>query len=184
MLVDMIKDYDTEQKQFLKDLRSKIVTHLGQHYDAKKIFTFLSKSAIISIDEKTKNIYIGTANEFSLSQIKKFLTKGLNQAIEEIYNPQFSLKLVCYAPFQTAKHDLLIDLKKVLNISDKPEKEMKIDSKTTKTFTDQFGIMFDEKFTFDNFIAGSSSKMAFNAAQKTAEAPGIAYNPLFIYGQV
>lgn len=184
MLVDMIKDYDTEQKQFLKELRAKIVSHLGQNYDAKKIFTFLSKSGIISVDEKTQHIYIGTANEFSLSQIKKFLTKGLNQAIEEVYNPQFSLKLVCYAPFQTTKHDLLIDLKKVLNISDKPEKEMKIDHKTKKTFTDQFGIMFDEKFTFDNFVAGSSSKLAFNAAMQTSEKPGLVYNPLFIYGQV
>lgn len=184
MLVDMIKDYDTEQKQFLKELWTKVVTHLGQNYDAKKIFTFLSKTGIVSIDEKAKHIYIGASNEFSLSQIKKFLTKGINQAIEDVYNPQFSLKLICYAPFQTAKHDLLIDLKKVLNISDKPEKEMKIDTKTKKTFTDQFGIMFDEKFTFETFIAGSSSKMAFNAAQKTAEAPGAAYNPLFIYGQV
>ncbi len=180
----MIKDYDTEQKQFLKELWIKIVIHLGQHYDIKKIFTFLSKSGIVAIDEKTKHIYVGVANEFSLSQIKKFLTKGLNQAIEDVYNPQFSLKLICYAPFQAGKHDLLIDLKKVLNIADKPEKEMKIDNKTKKTFTDQFGIMFDEKFTFDNFVAGSSSKMAFNAAQQTAEKPGTAYNPLFIYGQV
>ena len=58
MLVDMIKEYDTEQKQFLKELWTKVVTHLGQHYDAKKIFTFLSKSGIISIDEKAKHIYI------------------------------------------------------------------------------------------------------------------------------
>lgn len=149
----MIQEYDTEQKQFLKDLRTKVVVHLAQSNDPKKIFTFLSKSGIISIDEKAKNIFIGVANEFSLSQIKKFLTKGLNQAVEELYNPQFSIKLVCYAPFQTGKHDLLADFKKILNISDKPEKEIKIDGKIKKTFTDQFGILFDEKFTFDNFVA-------------------------------
>jgi|GEM_PF-218527 len=184
MLINMIDQYDTEQKQFLKDLRTKVVLHLGQNHDPKKIFTFLSKSGIVSIDEKSKHVFIGVANEFSLSQIKKFLNKGINQAIEDVYNPQFSVKLVCFGPFQTGKHDLLLDFKKVLNISAQPEKEMKIDSKTKKTFTDQFGIMFDEKFTFDTFVAGSSSKMAFNAAQKTAEAPGTAYNPLFIYGQV
>ena len=61
---------------------------------------------------------------------------------------------------------------------------MKIDHKTKKTFTDQFGILFDEKFMFDTFVAGSSSKMAFSAAQQTAEKPGLVYNPLFIYGQV
>lgn len=180
----MIDQYDAEQKQFLKDLRTRLVTHLGQNHDPKKIFTFLSKSGIVSIDEKAKHIFIGVANEFSLSQIKKFLTKGLNQSIEEIYNPQFSLKLVCYAPFQTGKNDLLIDLKKTLNITEKIDKEITIDSTTKKTFSDQFGIIFDEKFTFDNFVAGNSSKMAFSAAQQTAEKPGIAYNPLFIYGQV
>lgn len=38
------------------------------------------------------------------------------------------------------------------------------------------------KYTFENFVIGSSNQYATAAAQKTAENPGYAYNPLFLYG--
>ena len=40
-----------------------------------------------------------------------------------------------------------------------------------------------EQYTFENFVVGSSNKFAYNAARAVAEAPGMSYNPLFIYGQ-
>lgn len=39
-------------------------------------------------------------------------------------------------------------------------------------------------FTFENFIVGSSNRMAHAAAFATAQNPGKVYNPLFIYGGV
>ncbi|MCI8521473.1 MAG: chromosomal replication initiator protein DnaA [Clostridia bacterium] len=38
------------------------------------------------------------------------------------------------------------------------------------------------KYTFENFVVGSSNEYANAAAKKTAESPGHIYNPLFIYG--
>lgn len=41
-----------------------------------------------------------------------------------------------------------------------------------------------EDYTFENYAVGGSNQMAFAAAQAVAARPGLAYNPLFIYGGV
>jgi len=42
----------------------------------------------------------------------------------------------------------------------------------------------DPRFTFKNFIVGSSNEFAFAACQAVAEKPGESYNPLYLHGGV
>ena len=41
----------------------------------------------------------------------------------------------------------------------------------------------NKAFTFESFVSGSGSKLAYAAAKAVAENPGEVFNPLFIYGE-
>ena len=42
--------------------------------------------------------------------------------------------------------------------------------------------IFNEKYTFNNFVVGKSNQFVYAAAKNVAENPGMNFNPLFIYG--
>lgn len=46
------------------------------------------------------------------------------------------------------------------------------------------GIYLNPKYTFENFVVGTSNQFAQAAARSISESPGRTYNPLFIYGGV
>ena len=45
-------------------------------------------------------------------------------------------------------------------------------------------ITLNPKYTFDTFIVGGSNRLAAAVARAVADAPGVTYNPLFLYGGV
>src|SRR5512139_2580135 len=48
----------------------------------------------------------------------------------------------------------------------------------------QIGMRINPGFTFDNFVSGRANQLARAAALQIADNPGVAYNPLFVYGGV
>jgi len=84
--------------------------------------------------------------------VKKFFAKPLKESINEVYNPHFTVKFVVYAKFTTS-NDLLVDLKKLLNIKEIKNSALISEKKILKNeLSEFFGILFDPKFTFDTFV--------------------------------
>ncbi len=180
---DMIDSYDKQTQNLLKDLWSSILQHLWKSIDSKKIISFLSKAAVVAIDQETKTIYIGVPNDFVLIQVKKFFSDALQEAVQSVYNNQFGVVMMIYTDLQDTKHPLLVDSKLVLNIKEKVTKK-DISPAMKNTLSQYFGILFDPNYTFDTFVVGEHNRFAFSAAKAAAQEPGNAYNPLFLYGNV
>lgn len=184
MLIDIVSNYDTSTKQHLRGIRKEMISFLDAQHDSKKILTFLSKCALLSIDEKEKKLYLWAPNDFVLSQVKKFFKWALQEAIHKTYNSEYSLELTSYPDLQQWDHELQIPLKKQLSGTVQKKKEITLDPKTKDTLSDYFGILFEKKYTFNNFVIWSNNELAASAAQAIAEKPWEVYNPYFIYWDV
>jgi chromosomal replication initiator protein len=57
-------------------------------------------------------------------------------------------------------------------------------AKTRNSLSHSYRQGLNERYTFDNFVVGSSNELAFAACQAIAGQSGIRYNPLFLYGGV
>ena len=74
------------------------------------------------------------------------------------------------------------------NISLKKDvQKIKINQHTTYSdlsFIDSVSMKTNSKFTFDNFVVGESNRMPYAASKRICEKNSLAYNPLFIHGDV
>lgn len=64
------------------------------------------------------------------------------------------------------------------------EDELKITKQIQPAFTKFSKHNLNENYTFESFIVGDSNRLAYISAMKVADNPGIAANPLYIFGSV
>lgn len=185
MFENIVENYDEKKISYLNNLWEKIIEKLVLQEDKKKILSFLNKSWIVQIDDKSQKVYIWLSNEFFVAQVKKIFQKSLNKAIKEVYNPSFSATFIVYDKFQSWRSPLQLNLTKFFWTKKKKEQETIKKKTTTKNVLSNFtGNNIDYNYRFDNFVVWRSSQLAYSAAQAVSENMWKVHNPLFIYGWV
>ena len=102
--------------------------------------------------------------------------------LEEHYLPLIEKALVA-AGAENVAVEFVVDGSRPANPEDAApaeEKTAKPKAKTPKSCN--VGIGLNPRHTFDNFVVGPSNSFAHAASLAVVEAPGRAYNPLFVYG--
>ena len=186
----------SDQQQHYRTIRLDIIKYLETQTDPKKIVSFLGQACISGIDEDSLTITIWVPNEFILVQVKKFFGELLQQAVREVYNPQYGshIKVV-----STLHDHHPIDLKKILlhgsdvqwitnstltRQSASATNTPIYDDSLTRSLTDYFGVLFDRRFQFENYIVWANNEFAYTLMERIAQAPGSEYNPFFLHGYV
>ncbi|MBS3984893.1 MAG: chromosomal replication initiator protein DnaA [Selenomonadales bacterium] len=129
-------------------------THLGKH----QFDTWLLPCKAVSLQGQT--MYILAATEFNRNWLENNYTGIVQKALSTV-----------------AGRDL--DIKFVSNKDDIPTIQP-----VAERGQDDSALGLNPRYVFDSFVIGESNRFAHAAALAVAEAPGRAYNPLFIYGGV
>lgn len=121
------------------------------------------------IDQPLKPVYV-IDDKLALEVISDFNEKTIRARY---------LSMITEAVSQVAGREMSIELMSVKERIEWQERQKKEEQPAIRGVN-----MFNPRSTFETFVVGSSNRFAHAASLAVAEAPGVAYNPLFLYGGV
>lgn len=158
----------TAQQIDTKELWEQILTQVELSISSANFNTWFRDSGIVKIDDGV--VYIGVPSQF----FKDWYMKKFHSLLVKIVRSlDYDIRNVEYVIVRDEKRR-------------HSEKSFKTRSATDELPLDQYYIdkkdNLNPRYTFDTFVVGSFNELAHAAAQAVVKRPGIAYNPLFIYG--
>lgn len=139
-----------------------ILTYVRSHIPEGQYRTWFSQVQALGIEDGI--FMIGVPSSFARDWLKNHYTEVLEAALKELgaASPKVGFQVTSFAA---------------------PEQPDMFQPKPIPTQTqDTPRPRLNPKYVFSNFVVGQNNNLASAAALAVAEAPGRAYNPLFIYG--
>ena len=113
-------------------------------------------------------IYLISPNSFIKSKIESFYLNRLNAMLNEYLPEKHLFKIITK---EQAAEEIAKTSSYEINV---PEPDLESKYKTG----------LNNSYTFDNFVVGSSNRLAYTSAMKVADQPGVVANPFYIFGDV
>lgn len=131
------------------------------------------------LDDSEDNLTIAVPNVFA---IRQFQVKYDSQVRTILKKNGVDAKKINYV-VNTKTKRAVINRETTRDSSDNLSESRKVDSiLPSRSPVSRNGL--NPRYTFENFIVGSSNDLAYTACQAAATNPGVKYNPLFLYGGV
>ncbi len=139
------------------------VAQLDSKLDSHSFETWIVPIKPLGIDGRS--FRLGVPSRFFANWLEKHHANILRETLREITGSEFDLDFDIIA-------------------SEEPPLEIVSEKPVSSPRRTANGTYLNPKYTFQNFVVGSSNQFAHAAAKAVAEDPAHRYNPLFIYGGV
>jgi chromosomal replication initiator protein len=160
----------------MNQLWQETLTHLEQTLNPQHFATWIKPIRFVSI--KKDVVFLEVPNRFILDWIKDHYSQLIQDTLSHIgavfYRIQFEITS------QLNQKEPIRNNQQIPHAQPMPEENGKSSPRPWNSAVNNL----NPKYTFDEFVSGSSNQFAFAAAMAVANNPATTYNPLFVYGGV
>jgi len=135
--------------------------------------TWIKPLKLVRIEQDM--VYLEVPNRFVLDWVKENYSKLIQKILSELSAVTYRLQFTVDSKSRDnlPKRTTSVETAKPVVVKEKPVAN-----------NHPADINLNRKYTFEEFVAGSSNQFAYAAAMAVANNPATTYNPLFIYGGV
>jgi len=147
--------------------------HLELNLSPQHFSTWIKPLKLVKIEQDM--VYLEVPNRFVLDWVKENYSKLIQKNLSD-------LSAVSYRLHFDVSNQAIVEIPKTTPVVDTPVAV--VANKNIVNKTNSADLNLNRKYTFEEFVAGSSNQFAYAAAMAVANNPATTYNPLFIYGGV
>src|SRR5210317_938205 len=149
------------------------LAHLELNLSPQHFSTWIKPLKLVKIEQDM--VYLEVPNRFVLDWVKENYSKLIQKNLSD-------LSAVSYRLHFDVSNQAIEKLPRTTPVVEKPVAIAAKKSIVNNTHTADLNL--NRKYTFEEFVSGSSNQFAYAAAMAVANNPATTYNPLFIYGGV
>jgi len=149
------------------------LAHLELNLSPQHFSTWIKPLKLVKIEQDM--VYLEVPNRFVLDWVKENYSKLIQKNLSD-------LSAVSYRLHFDVSNQNLEEINKKTPLIVRPVAVAA--KKTVVNNTHTADLNLNRKYTFEEFVSGSSNQFAYAAAMAVANNPATTYNPLFIYGGV
>jgi chromosomal replication initiator protein len=150
------------------------LTHLELNLSSQHFSTWIKPLKLVKIEQDM--VYLEVPNRFVLDWVKDNYSKLIQKILEELSAVNYRLQ---FSVTGQARDGLPRPGEK----TERPNPPVNSQKKAVNNIHSA-DINLNRKYSFEEFVSGSSNQFAYAAAMAVANNPATTYNPLFIYGGV